>query len=50
MTELIRTAVAPPPRPRRATKPSRASKERRLEVKRQRSDLKRGRRQKHDDS
>jgi ribosome-associated protein len=50
MTELLRTAVAPPPPPRRATKPSRASKERRLEVKRQRSDLKRTRRQKHDDS
>ena len=50
MTELLRTAVAPPPRPRRATRPSRASKERRLEVKRQRSDLKRARRQRHDDA
>ena len=44
MVELIRAAIAPPPQPRRATKPSRASKERRLDVKRQRSDLKRTRR------
>jgi ribosome-associated protein len=50
MTELLRTAMAPPPRPRRATKPTRASRERRLDVKRQRSNLKRSRRQKHDDS
>jgi ribosome-associated protein len=50
MAELIRKAVAPPPPSRRATKPSRGSKERRLEVKRQRSDLKRSRRQRHDDS
>jgi ribosome-associated protein len=44
MAELIRAAIAPPPTPRRATKPSRASKQRRLDVKRQRSDLKRTRR------
>jgi ribosome-associated protein len=44
MAELIRAAIAPPPAPRRATKPSRASKQRRLDVKRQRSDLKRTRR------
>jgi ribosome-associated protein len=44
MAELIRAAIAPPPAPRRATKPSRASKQRRLDVKRQRSDLKRSRR------
>jgi ribosome-associated protein len=44
MVELIRAAIAPPPPPRRPTKPSRGSKERRLEVKRQRSDLKRSRR------
>ena len=50
MTALIRDAVKPPPAPRRATKPSRASKERRLDVKRQRSDLKRTRRSRpHDD-
>ena len=41
MAELIRAAIAPPPQPRRATKPSKASKQRRLDVKRQRSDLKR---------
>jgi ribosome-associated protein len=41
MAELIRAAVAPPPQPRRATKPSKSSKQRRLDVKRQRSDLKR---------
>lgn len=44
MAALLREAVAPPPPPRRATKPSRGSKERRLQVKRQRSDLKRSRR------
>ena len=44
MAQLLREAVAPPPPPRRATKPSRGSKERRLQVKRQRSDLKRSRR------
>jgi ribosome-associated protein len=44
MAQLIRQAIAPPPAPRRPTKPSRASKERRLQVKRQRSDLKRSRR------
>jgi len=49
MAALLREAIAPPPAPRRATKPSRASKERRLEVKRQRSDLKRGRRSRPQD-
>ncbi|MCU1600560.1 MAG: aminoacyl-tRNA hydrolase [Frankiales bacterium] len=44
MVELIRAAIAPPPAPRRATKPSRSSKERRLNVKRQQSDLKKTRR------
>jgi ribosome-associated protein len=44
LAALLREAVAPPPAPRRATKPTRGSKERRLEVKRQRSDLKRSRR------
>ncbi|MCU1592616.1 MAG: aminoacyl-tRNA hydrolase [Frankiales bacterium] len=47
MTLLLRQAVAPPPAPRRATKPSRGSKERRLQVKRQRSDLKRSRQKGH---
>jgi ribosome-associated protein len=44
LAALLREAVAPPPAPRRATKPSKASKERRLQVKRQRSQLKRARR------
>jgi ribosome-associated protein len=49
MAQLIRQAVAPPPAPRRATKPTRGSKERRLDVKRQRSDLKRLRRSRPED-
>ena len=49
MVGLIRAAIAPPPPPRRATKPSRASKERRLEVKRQRSEIKRSRRSRGQD-
>ena len=44
LVELLRKAVAPPPPPRRATKPTKGSKERRLDVKRQRSQLKRQRR------
>jgi ribosome-associated protein len=47
VAQLLREAVAPPPAPRRATKPSRGSKERRLQVKRQRSDLKRSRQKGH---
>jgi ribosome-associated protein len=39
---IIRNAL-PRPKKRRATKPTRASKERRLESKRQRSDVKKGR-------
>lgn len=50
LAQLLREAVAPPPPPRRATKPSKASKERRLQVKRQRSDLKRSRRTRGDDA
>ncbi|MGG5812122.1 alternative ribosome rescue aminoacyl-tRNA hydrolase ArfB [Falsiroseomonas sp. CW058] len=46
LDELLARAAAPPPPPRRATKPTRASKERRLEGKARRSDVKklRGRR------
>ncbi len=44
MGQLLREAVAPPAPPRRPTKPTRGSKERRLQVKRQRSQLKRQRR------
>lgn len=46
---LLREALAPPPPPRRATKPSRGAKERRLTVKRQRSELKKGRSRRDDD-
>ena len=49
LAQLLREAMAPPPAPRRATKPTKASKERRLNVKRQRSELKRSRRNAHDD-
>jgi ribosome-associated protein len=48
LAQLVREAIAPPPAPRRPTKPTRGSKERRLEVKRQRSDLKRSRRSRPD--
>lgn len=40
---LVADALRPPPPPRRPTKPSRGAKERRLESKRHRSDVKRGR-------
>jgi ribosome-associated protein len=44
LATVLREAVAPPPPARRATRPTKGSKERRLQVKRQRSDLKRSRR------
>jgi ribosome-associated protein len=40
---LIREAATPPPPPRRPTRPTKGSKERRLEGKARRSDVKRGR-------
>ena len=46
---LLRDAVAPPAAPRRPTRPSRGAKERRLQVKRQRSQIKASRRRRHDD-
>ncbi len=49
MALLLRTAVAAPPAPRRPTRPTRGSKERRLQVKRQRSDLKRSRHHRGED-
>ncbi len=49
LVELLRAAIAPPPAPRRATRPTRGSKERRLTVKRQRSELKRSRQRRSDD-
>jgi ribosome-associated protein len=44
LTELVRAAVAPPPRARRATRPSRGSVERRIGAKKRRSEVKRDRR------
>ena len=44
MTELLRRAIAPPPKPRRATKPSRRAKQKRLDAKKQRGEIKRLRR------
>lgn len=43
MAQLLREAVAAPAAERRPTRPTKGSKERRLQVKRQRSDLKRSR-------
>lgn len=43
LVDVLRAATAPPPRPRRATKPSRGSVERRLAGKKHRSEVKRGR-------
>lgn len=47
MAQLLREAVATPPAPRRPTRPTKGSKERRLKVKRQRSDLKNSRQVRH---
>ena len=44
MAELLGEAIAPPPRPRRPTRATRASVERRLAAKKRRSQLKRARR------
>ncbi len=44
LTELLREAVAPPPRPRRPTRPSRAAQERRISAKKRRGETKRLRR------
>lgn len=49
LAQLLREALAPPPPPRRPTRPTRSSQERRLEGKRQRSELKRTRRSRPDD-
>ncbi len=49
LIQVLRAALAPPPPPRRTTKPTRGSKERRLTVKRQRSELKRSRQRRTDD-
>ena len=44
LAEALREAIAPPPRRRRPTKPSKGSVERRLDGKRRRGDVKRSRR------
>jgi ribosome-associated protein len=49
LAQVLREAVAPPAPTRRATKPTRGSKERRLAGKRQRSELKRSRSGRHDE-
>jgi ribosome-associated protein len=43
LAALLREALAPPPAPRRATKPTRGSQQRRIEGKKRRSQLKSGR-------
>lgn len=43
LADRLRTALAPPPRPRVATKPTRGSQRRRVEAKRRRSETKSGR-------
>ena len=43
LAQLLREAVAPPPKIRRPTRPTRGSQERRLAGKKRRSDVKRGR-------
>jgi ribosome-associated protein len=43
LAELLREAAAPPPRKRRATRPTRGSQERRLSQKKRRGETKRGR-------
>jgi ribosome-associated protein len=49
LADLLSGALAPPPRKRRATKPSRSSIEKRLNNKRRRSQLKQTRRARPDD-
>ncbi|MGH3202408.1 MAG: hypothetical protein ACRDP5_10225, partial [Streptosporangiaceae bacterium] len=44
LADLLRDAIAPPPRPRVPTRPGRAANERRLQAKRSRATVKRTRR------
>ena len=44
LAAVLRAALAPPPPTRRRTKPTRASRERRIQAKKQRGELKRSRR------
>jgi ribosome-associated protein len=48
LIELVARAAEPPPPPRRKTRPTRASKERRLTDKKKRGEIKRGRGGSHD--
>lgn len=48
LAEIVRAALAPPPRARRATRPTRGSQERRIAGKKRRSDVKRLRRDTND--
>jgi ribosome-associated protein len=48
LVELLAEAAEPPPPPRRKTRPTKASKERRLTDKKKRGDIKRGRSGSHD--
>jgi ribosome-associated protein len=48
LVEIVATALAPPPRTRRPTRPTRGSKERRIAGKKRRSDIKRLRRDTND--
>jgi ribosome-associated protein len=43
LVSYLREALAPPPPPRRATRPSRGARQRRLDVKKQRGQIKAGR-------
>lgn len=47
LAEVLRTALAPPPPPRRATRPTRGSRQRRLEAKHRRAQIKQNRRTPH---
>ena len=49
LAQLLREAIAPPPAARRPTRPTRGSQERRLEGKRQRAQVKRGRQRRHEE-
>jgi ribosome-associated protein len=49
LAAALRDAAAPPPQPRRATRPTRGSKERRIANKKRRGEIKRGRQGRHDD-
>ena len=48
LAQVLRDAAAPPPRVRRPTRPTRASRERRLEDKRRRGETKRSRQRRFD--